>query len=1217
MPLTAKPIERARDSLVAGNCTLEETFRRPPAAYGPVPFYWWAGEPLKRDRIAWQLDQLCAKGVRQTIISYPHHPDGSSNVGEPALFSREWWDLFRWFLDACRERGMTAGFQDYTLVEPILRAVGQMASGMEGGQMGCVSGMVSGVGNIRLAAESGSRVIGAWVYPVRSGLPDMTMGRGLDGELRDGILEWSSSEGEWFVALVFARLNAFDPLHPDAGALAIDQLYGPFERECPDHLGNTLNLFFQDELDFGARMPFWSNHLMEAFIVHKGYDLHPLLPALWHDTGPMTEKIRLDFADVVTQLMEDGYFKPVFRWHEQRGILFGHDNCGRGKIADGRAHYGDYFRTMRWFSAPGCDDPKLDGPRAFRGLKVNSSIAHLYRRPRVWVEAFHSSGWGTTPSDVVAAMNEDFAYGATVVNLHGLYYSTRGGWWEWAPPDFHFRQPYWRHGAALNDYFTRVCWLLSQGVHRCDVAILYPIASLDAAPADPLFSGVVAHTENASIDHGEESHPQPEETAFGLGKHLFDHACDFDFLDLESISKAEARHGKLMVADASYRVLVFPAMKTVRVAMLEKAREFCRAGGLVIAFGCLPRASDRAGREDAVLDEWVADLFGSPDDSKNQFKQHPGGGMGVFIRSGYAHVLDTISCVIVRDVTASVPLHVLHRHLEDREIYFISNSSDESISADISFREQGDMSRWNAWNGNITPLSCSRRLTLNLAPRESHILVSCQSIRNPDADDSNTDAGSTVQVLECSWKSQLHPVLDNRFGDFCLPAFDGMLGPQARRFRYQDEYADTSDWVLPEYDDSDWEETTFSFGKQLEVAGPLAPETDFQQLEQELLGGHDRLEWAPYVFSKKWGIERDPFLTDWLSGPHGLKGVVPDEYLDFQSDVVGSVWYLKAKVFANQGGIHTLVTGARCPYQIWLNGDLVSLQEFGLPPGLYEPWKIPHYECEKIETRVALAKGTNELLIKLVQPEGQRTRAFVAFDPAELETEELGLRWFAEGNLPRIGVPADSGRKAIRFRFLSPPGLREIIFVARGRVQVWVGGNLQTVAPVALMEEGCVRYRVIIAAQQRYSQIVAIRVESPADCHAGDALPEPVSLFCGEGNMLLGDWCGQGLATYSGAVEYQNKISISEGDVGRRMTLDLGSLSATAEVRVNGESVATLVTPPWRVELGSFLKLGENELSIVVANTLANHYSVGFPTPYAFEKQTPSGLFGPVTLIHD
>jgi hypothetical protein len=430
MPLTKYPesLDFPTTELPVG-ASFAGTFQSPPAAYGPVPFYWWAGETLDRDRIAWQLDQLREKGVRQTIISYPHHPDGTNDPGDPKLFSPEWWDLFRWFLGECRQRGMTAGFQDYTLVEPILNAIGRETPGMQGGQMSCDSRRISGNENVRLAAEPGTLVIGAWAYPFDSGVPDIEARISLADDVRDHVLEWTAPAGDWFVALVFARLNSFDPLHPRSGPLAIDKLYAPFERECPGEVGKTLNLFFQDELDFGCRMPFWSNHLFDTFSELKGYDLDPVLPALWHDFGNLTEKIRLDFADVVTRRAEDCYFKPVFHWHEERGTMFGHDNCGRGRIAQGRSHYGDYFRAMRWYTAPGCDDPKLQGARAFKGLKVNSSIAHLYQRPRVWIEAFHSSGWGTRPEDVVAAIQEDFAYGATVVNLHGLYYSTFGGWW--------------------------------------------------------------------------------------------------------------------------------------------------------------------------------------------------------------------------------------------------------------------------------------------------------------------------------------------------------------------------------------------------------------------------------------------------------------------------------------------------------------------------------------------------------------------------------------------------------------------------------------------------------------------------------------------------------------------------------------------------------------------------------------------------------------------
>ena len=33
-------------------------FQQPPPGYGEVAFYWWLGDPLTKERLAWQLDQL-------------------------------------------------------------------------------------------------------------------------------------------------------------------------------------------------------------------------------------------------------------------------------------------------------------------------------------------------------------------------------------------------------------------------------------------------------------------------------------------------------------------------------------------------------------------------------------------------------------------------------------------------------------------------------------------------------------------------------------------------------------------------------------------------------------------------------------------------------------------------------------------------------------------------------------------------------------------------------------------------------------------------------------------------------------------------------------------------------------------------------------------------------------------------------------------------------
>ena len=93
--------------------------------------------------------------------------------------------------------------------------------------------------------------------------------------------------------------------------------------------------------------------------------------------------------------------------------------------------------------------------------------------------------------------------------------------------------------------------------------------------------------------------------------------------------------------------------------------------------------------------------------------------------------------------------------------------------------------------------------------------------------------------------------------------------------------------------------------------------------------------------------------------------------------------------------------------------------------GFYAPWSIPHYECEVRETRVRVKRGINELLIKLVQPAGQRTRAFVAFDPPPAAPDALALRWFTDPASPRPCLLAPPERRAIRFRFISPPGARK------------------------------------------------------------------------------------------------------------------------------------------------------------------------------------------------
>ena len=73
------------------------------------------------------------------------------------------------------------------------------------------------------------------------------------------------------------------------------------------------------------------DHRLEEFRKRKGYDIIPELHALFMDIGPRTPKIRMDYNDVMVSLTEEHFWKPVFDWHQERGMTSGCDHGGRGR----------------------------------------------------------------------------------------------------------------------------------------------------------------------------------------------------------------------------------------------------------------------------------------------------------------------------------------------------------------------------------------------------------------------------------------------------------------------------------------------------------------------------------------------------------------------------------------------------------------------------------------------------------------------------------------------------------------------------------------------------------------------------------------------------------------------------------------------------------------------------------------------------------------------
>lgn len=149
----------------------------------------------------------------------------------------------------------------------------------------------------------------------------------------------------------------------------------------------------------------------------------------------------------------------------------------------------------------------------------------------------------------------------------------------------------------------------------------------------------------------------------------------------------------------------------------------------------------------------------------------------------------------------------------------------------------------------------------------------------------------------------------------------------------------------------------------------------------------------------------------------------------------------------------------------------------------------------------------------------------------------------------------------------------------------------------------------------------------------------------------LKDWTEhemRGVKYYSGIATYKKIFSMDDLD-DKRYYIDLGVVNDMARVKLNGKNIGVIWCAPWRIDISSALKEGDNELEIEVANRWINRllgdsqepdanvrtvkfknglmggqeYTTGrytFTTraamaSFRFTEPLPSGLLGPVQIL--
>ena len=1234
-----------------------ELFGSPPAAFGPVPIWWWSGDPLHPSRLREQMELLIAGGIRQAVVLNlaPSGPLNGALADEPAFFTEAWWALFERVCRDADELGFSIWFYDQLGFSGanVQGNLVQREPTCRGRALEHVLVEVDGEGTVRCPPLG--EPLAAFALASDGAVTPLV--------LLQGAASWSGT-GRRRLLLAYAVERGFDYLDEHSCALLVDSVHGEFERRVGQHLGRTIVGSFQDEL---PSMPTWSTRFAREFQRRRGYDLVPQLAALW---GHGAASVRADYQRTRAELAEESFFRPLATWHHDRGLVVGCDQqhpSRAGYPLETTQQYADYLRTHRWFSASGSDH--------WGEAKVHSSLAHLYDRPRTWLEGFHSTGWGGTLEETYDWLLPWLRAGVTLYNPHAVYYSTGGGRWEWAPPSTCWRQPYWRHHKVFAQAVTRLCAVLSWGDHLCDVAVLFPTTAVQREVDLGLSEELLGQPEGTSEVQdaylgvvGRMHWFEPEPGALDRDRR------DFDVLDDDSVLRGTSVDGRLRIGAESYRVVVLPGGAEVQPPTAAALRSFAESGGVVVAVGAAPTAlADvaRVATSPDQLPELLADVPRTVDAPVPTLLRTDG-------RSAVLLVVGAAP-----GATVQPPERAWRTEGYDFDAGRYARSVQVAVRGVVE-----PVALWEPGTGTALPLEAIRiddalHVTVPLESSPCGLLVFGPAAdvapHSEDRDLPMARPGSAVPdaraVLLESWTGRLLPTLDNTWGDFARPASPGPVPFQVWRLEHRRAGQQGCRPVRA------------TFGPRAEVREP---------------GG----EWRPVVWSDRLGAADDD---------KERRGYVPEEFVDLgevaageqrelririRSDVarqgfltVGttaeaavrwnaaapsvehSVYFHRAAVDVVAGdNVLELTFTAATPRRLracwslrpapeplprpeWVTGGVLTraVELRALPEsaalqlgtlgrvtltvngkvvarhGEFDNYShVRRPGVRRYDVREQLHVGDNEIRLDLHEPEAAAVvDAFLddvcittdgtwAGGPAGIDQVPYDPRWVqlrprphplpaAEGE--EVGVHLGAVQPPVQpsgvetFDFALPPGAVELRLPVTGLVDVRVGETqvdaVDGVHPLPWPLPG--------------GTPVTVRVQG-GDGTGGAAWTGPVEVaVAGETAIPVGEWSRLGLRDWSGGVRYRTVVG---GPVDAH-ALDLGEVRGTAELRVNGRTVGCRIWWPYRFDVTGLLDARDNVLEVDVYNTLAPYVAAVSGSPWVLPGQTVSGLLGPVTLLVD
>lgn len=656
----------------------------PEADYRPLPFWSW-NDKLDPDELRRQIHLMKQSGVGGYFM---HARSGLKTD----YLSPDWFDCIRTGIEA----GDAEGLQPWVYDE-------------EGWPSGFAGGKVNARGNWTYARGLRLRFLDD---PAEAVQDDTLLGvYPLPQGSAASYAECTQSACPYYI----------DILNKEVVRVFLETTHEEYARRFV--LDNTAGLrgFFTDEPRLSEGPIPWSPILPDEFKARYGYDILPVLPALYLPYGDY-RAVRHDFWALVNELFVHAYMEQIFNWCEAHHCrLTGHMMMEESLYSQ-MTGTGGVMPFYEYMHQPGVDSLRraINDPRI---PKQVGSVAEQLGKPHVLSESFAMTGWDMRFNEMQWIAGWQFVNGVNRICQHLQGYTLAGMRKRDYPPSLFYQQSWYGEYHRFNDSLARLGKLLSTGHKIVDVLLIHPMHSAWVS-----YDG----TNNDELQHLDAQFVRACELLGGT--HIDYHLGDETIL---------ARHGSLnadctlQVGKCHYTAVVVPDCLTLDRKTVELLAGFAAAGHPLVKLGRWPQLC--AGRADEAVTALGAQAVAADNIPSLRKILVPVLKAPVSIAESGAEAADIACCTI--DTAAVV-----------RALYLVNLNKNDGHSLCITLPGQMRVSRLPMDTLSPAPLPCvqtdrTTQCNLDVLPMENVVLL----VERGECGEQTDTAANVIPVGSDGW----------------------------------------------------------------------------------------------------------------------------------------------------------------------------------------------------------------------------------------------------------------------------------------------------------------------------------------------------------------------------------------------------------------------------------------------------------------------------------